>query len=95
MAARAGLSPASIYRRFADKDALSLALDRRFNDQIRRDHLPRFRDIARSGGPLEELVPRLITGHLRHLSAGAPCVVSRGPADLRDGGAPPPGGAAR
>jgi AcrR family transcriptional regulator len=56
VAARAGVGSSAIYRRFKDKDALLLALHRRFEDDFLASWRPAYRALARADLELEPLV---------------------------------------
>ena len=56
VAERAGVGSSAIYRRFADKDALLLALHQRFEDDFLASWRPSYRALARADLDLDVLV---------------------------------------
>ncbi|WP_236808181.1 TetR/AcrR family transcriptional regulator [Amycolatopsis albispora] len=58
IAARAGVSPGTLYQFFANKEALAEALAERYQEQLRSAHEKAF-DPAAAGLPLPELVERM------------------------------------
>lgn len=60
IAARAGMSPGSLYQYFPNKEAIAEALSRRLLEQLRAAHAAAFDGTSAAGLPLAELVSRVV-----------------------------------
>jgi AcrR family transcriptional regulator len=60
IAARAGISPGSLYQYFPNKEAITEALSQRLLEQLRDAHAAAFDDTAAAGVPLPALVSRVV-----------------------------------
>ncbi|GIE30903.1 hypothetical protein Ait01nite_039480 [Actinoplanes italicus] len=73
IAARAGMSPGSLYQYFPNKEAIADALSQRLLDELREAHAAAFDDTAVTELPLPDLVSRvvdpLVSFHVTHPGA--------------------------
>jgi AcrR family transcriptional regulator len=60
IAARAGMSPGSLYQYFPNKEAIAEALSRRLLEQLREAHAAAFDATEAAGLPLADLVSRVV-----------------------------------
>ncbi|GAA0501721.1 TetR family transcriptional regulator [Paractinoplanes deccanensis] len=60
IAARAGMSPGSLYQYFPNKEAIAEALSQRLLDQLRAAHAAAFDQASAASLPLPELVSRVV-----------------------------------
>jgi AcrR family transcriptional regulator len=73
IAARAGMSPGSLYQYFPNKEAIADALSQRLLEQLREAHAAAFDETAVTELPLPELISRvvdpLVSFHVTHPGA--------------------------
>ncbi|XVU21320.1 TetR/AcrR family transcriptional regulator [Actinoplanes sp. CA-054009] len=60
IAARAGMSPGSLYQYFPNKDAIAEALSQRLLDQLRAAHAAAFDQASAADLPLPDLISRVV-----------------------------------